>query len=113
MRSDADPFHFQARCPSRENIQHGDANRRAQSNECSIRKNSWNKTRIFAANFRRMFLRVRRLGRAQFFRTIFRSGDRAIEPPRQDHEICRAAYGPPVSIIPEQRALLFWSRGHT
>jgi hypothetical protein len=71
MRPDAGPSLFQARIPSRENTQHGDANRRAQSNECSIRKNSWNKTRIFGANFRRMFLRVRSLRRARFFQTIF------------------------------------------
>jgi hypothetical protein len=37
------------------NIQHGDAGARAQSNKCSIRKNSWNKTRIFSAFAARIY----------------------------------------------------------
>jgi hypothetical protein len=59
--------------PSRENIQHGAANSRAQLQKALHYKDFWNETRIFAANFWRMFLRIRRLGKTRFFRTIFGS----------------------------------------
>jgi hypothetical protein len=53
------------------NTQHGDGIRRAQSNEFATLQNSWNKTRIIAANFRQMFLRVRRLGKGGFCENYF------------------------------------------
>jgi hypothetical protein len=70
-RPDAGSSIFHVRTPSQENIQHGDANVRAQLPETPVRKDCWNKPRIFAANFRRMFLRVRWLGNGAIFRMIF------------------------------------------
>jgi len=64
---------FRMRClfhvptPSQETVEHGDAISRAQANEYATPKNSWNKHRIFGANFRRKFLCVRQLRRARFF----------------------------------------------
>jgi hypothetical protein len=60
------------------NTQHGDGIRRAQSNEFATLQNSWNKTRIFAANFRQMFLHVRRLGEEDDFANYFRSSHHRI-----------------------------------
>jgi hypothetical protein len=57
--------------PSQETIEHGDALAHAQLHKTLVLQDFWNKSRIFGAKFRRMFLRVRRLARSRFFSNYF------------------------------------------
>jgi hypothetical protein len=74
-RPDAGPSIFQACFPSRENTEHDDGIRAAQSDKAATAKNSWNEMRILGASFQQLFLRVGRLRSERFFRTVFRYGD--------------------------------------
>jgi hypothetical protein len=61
-----------AHLPSRESTQHGAAKYHAQANKIATPQNSWNEQRNFGADFRRMFLWVRRLRRERdFFEPFF------------------------------------------